>query len=182
MHRAWVVVGLAACSGATDPGVQAFVAGEGDVFTAIVGDSSAAMAYRCDGDPASATVSHWFTGGVDEDGGFVLTGPAGTVEGAFGDGSVELTVDGAAVAAEPVDPAADDVGLFRAEGEVDGEPFVAGWILDPSGEQRGAIGLSTSGTLFGVVGVERAADGVLLEVSGVEVEVDVFNVASTFGT
>jgi hypothetical protein len=180
--RIALTVGLAACAEETQ-GARAFVAADGDTFVAVVGDDASALAYVCDGAGDGASVSAWFSGAVDGDD-FSLTGPAGTVAGTFGDTAIGevLRTDLAPLAftARSVPPDADDQGLFRAEGEVDGAPFVAGWILAPSGAQRGAVGLSTSSDLFGVVALPPGAEEVTLVIDGAAVDTDVFNAAAQF--
>lgn len=176
---------LVACGGGGGaPGdtPRAFVAGDGATFGAVVTDGITALAYRCDGDAAGASHASWFSGDAAE-GDFTLSGKTDELTVELGEAEATLTLsDGTSVVAEEVDPDAEDEGLFRAEGEADGGPFVVGWILAPGGDQRGAIGLSTSGVLFGVVPLEPGERQTTVSVEGKDVSVAVANAVTLLGT
>ena len=107
-------------------------------------DERAFIAYLCDGD----TRSTWF---IDAASGDVVTlaSDDAEVELTFHPDHVdgELTLAGGAPRAFTAERATGDAGLYRAEATVDAADYVGGWIILNDLSQRGAITLSTDGSV-----------------------------------
>ncbi len=109
-------------------------------------DDGSVLAYVCDG----KTVAAWFKGNAAEHGGVTLTSAdgarlSGRIEGGTLAGTVAMPGDATPreFRAGVVDPPA---GLYRARGQVRGEPAVGGWVVLADGRQRGAVRTSTGFT------------------------------------
>ena len=183
--RALALLTAAACAPA-DPGPRAFVSG-GDVYVGVAGNTDRVKVYACDGDPDGAGVAVWFEGEVEDEAfslessrGALLNGTFDGVDGVSG--TIELP-DGGTIDfdGEPAPLDATDRGLFWANGTTaDDEPFFAGWILLSADDQRGAIGLSTSGTLFGVQPLPVGSEAMSLAVGAETIDVTVTNAVDAF--
>ena len=129
----------AASFAAAVDGSQAFVG-------AVVGESDRrVLAYVCDG----KSIASWFTGEAGDDGNLDLTSADGTrltgrVDGDSLTGSVVLP--GGASHRFSAPAVTTPAVLYRAKGQVRGEPAVGGWIVLEDGSQRGAIRTSTGFT------------------------------------
>ncbi len=131
---------LAACGGAAEPLSGSFVGkvDGSDAFIAVVLHTDGAVtAYVCD----STTISEWFKGSVDgaslsltnADGARLSADlAAGSFDGTF------TTSEGISLNFS-VTEADQPAGLYRDEDTVDGVDLVAGWIVLPDGDQRGAV-------------------------------------------
>jgi hypothetical protein len=125
---------------ASDQPPQGLAAGrvEGsEAFIAFVAKDGELAAYVCDSD----TIAEWFRGPIEgntvelqSEGGASLTAElsADGVTGTF-------TPSGGEPLAFTASPAGEGAGLYRAEGTVEGEELLAGWIVLPDGEQRGSL-------------------------------------------
>lgn len=107
-----------------------------------------AVAYICDG----AKPGTWFTGNFDATSrsGVLKSAKGNTLEFSLGS-TPGGTVGGDAPGAFDLSAALPGAGLFRATYTVDGNPFVAGWIVGNDGrvvgsETGGKIGAETSQT------------------------------------
>ncbi len=148
---------LAGCGATATPpaalsGSFAGASANANLFVAVVAgtlkDSGkhGVVAYACDGE----TISQWFRGevtGITVD----LTAANGahlaaTITAGSATGTLTLA-DGTTVDFEA--PAATQpAGLYRAEATLDGEPFLGGWIVLPSGAQKGLGLKTTSGSVL----------------------------------
>lgn len=155
---------LTAC-GETEPttvedpaftGVRAFVSTGEDAYVGVAANGEAFSIYACSGTAdAPGEVHLWFGGDIGEGDAFTADHESGaTLEGEFdgGDGVTgTITLPGGATIpldGFPVDPDADDQGLFRGEGtDADGEAVVAGWVLASADDQRGSLLFVPDGTL-----------------------------------
>lgn len=170
--------------GPADPGPRAFVA-RGEVFVGVVADGAGARVYACDGDGAAPTVSAWFEGDVADEAFALARDDGATVEGTFdGVDGVEGTVttaDGRAIpfAGDPVPVDATDQGLFWSPGTATDGDVVAGWIVWGPDDQRGGLGLSTSGTLFAVPPFPGLG-ATQVDAGGEAVDLDVVNAIGPF--
>lgn len=119
----------------------------GDAFIAIVNDGTRVTAYVCDGRPEQvASVGAWLNG-ASQSSGVTLSGDGVTLQATFGTtatGTVGIR-DGTSNTFTAT-AVSGTSGLFRAEGTaLSGQTYVAGWILLPTGEQRGNVQLSDPG-------------------------------------
>ncbi len=119
---------------------------DSDAFIAIVANNEGrVLAYLCD----SQTIAEWFRGEVAEAGIIDLQTESGAglwaqFVGEEAWGAVTVGGETLSFTAERV-PEGSEAGLYRAEGTKDGAEYVGGWIVLPSGEQRGALKI-TDGT------------------------------------
>lgn len=109
-----------------------------DIFVAIVTTGSKTIAYVCDG----IEVAEWFRGSMNEYGwleliskkGWELTASMGTASAI---GSLTIKDN------QPIFFTARLVegiaGLYRAENTMENTKYLGGWIVNSSGEQRGAV-------------------------------------------
>lgn len=111
-----------------------------DAFVAIVSNGDEAVAFVCDG----AEIVAWLRGAV-EDGSLALESSSSTGQntylleaqlGASAEGSLTLNGQPLSFTAEPAE---DEAGLYRAGETLDGVTLIGGWIVNNSGEQRGAV-------------------------------------------
>lgn len=115
-----------------------------DAFVAIVSDGEEVLAFVCDGEALVV----WLRGAV-ENGSLVLNSPASAAQsylfeaqlGANAEGSLFMNGERLPFTAETAE---GEAGLYRAEETLDGVDLVGGWIVDNSGEQRGAVVGGTS--------------------------------------
>ena len=143
-----VLAGVAGCSEAAAP--ESFVGTtgrNGELAVAIVVDSGGGvLAYACDG----ASEDHWFEVSATE-----VEGQR-TVELESADGATlvatvtEVGAEGTLEAEGVVydlalDPVRDiDAGLYRSEGQVGGEAFLTGWVVQNDGSQVGVTRIGTT--------------------------------------
>jgi hypothetical protein len=109
-------------------------------------DEDKVLAYVCDG----KSLGTWFTGAPDEDGTLTLTAAdgarlTGRIAGGQLSGTVTLPGDAAPHPFKASSVSAP-AGLYRAKGEVRGQPAVGGWIVLADGSQRGGIRTSSGFT------------------------------------
>lgn len=131
---------VAACGSQTASAPRSFTGRieNSRAFIGVTTQENRVAAYLCDGE----TVAEWFRGELAPDGTLDLTSAAGaqlraSLDGSSVEGMVTLT-DGQTLAFTAV-AAAGQAGLYRDEVEGEGVPYVAGWIVLPDGEQRGAL-------------------------------------------
>lgn len=108
-----------------------------NALLALTTSEGKADAYLCD----SQALADWFRGAV-YNGAFAATAKDGaqlqaTVAPAGVDGT--LTLPGGQPLAFHLVPATGDAGLYVAQQQINGTPYVGGWILLPDGEQRGSV-------------------------------------------
>ena len=114
-----------------------------DLFVAVVTDGDRVTAFACDGkgDLSVLWVWGWFDGTVEE-GRTGLVSTNGLLlqlePGEDGWTGVLVTRDNERLAFE-LEPATEDAGLYRYQGEWEGARVLAGWVFLNSGEWRGAI-------------------------------------------
>lgn len=150
---ALVAVALAGCG--NDGNGSAPSAARGASFAGPVGGTDAlvglmvnpgdrrVMAYVCDGKAVGA----WFSGVAEPDGAVDLTSRDGArlrgrIAGDELTGTVALSPGG------PVHPfeapaITAPAGLYRARGEVGGQPALGGWVVLADGRQKGGVRTST---------------------------------------
>lgn len=150
-----LTLGLAACGGGSDPAppepptaesvqIAAPIAfnettfagktSDANVFAAVVTHAAGVEAYFCDG-----TRDFWFRG-LASDSTIEMSDASGaklSVDIARDIVAGQLTVDGVVTPFEL--PKSTPEALFRADTQVGGQRVLAGWIVLPSGEQRGVI-------------------------------------------
>ena len=120
----------------------------GDAFVGAVvnRDEDAVLAYVCDGKAVAA----WFKGKLEDGGGVALTSADGArLTGRIDGGTLAGTVvlpGGASPLAFSAGSVESPAGLYRARGQVRGEPAVGGWIVLADGRQRGGIRTTTGFT------------------------------------
>jgi len=134
---------LAACGGGSKAVNGSFVGkvDGSDAFIAVILHTNGAVtAYVCD----SADISEWFKGSVTgssldltSKGGAHLTADlaADSFNGIF----TPSRANGASSLTFNVKAADQPAGLYRGENTVDAVDLVAGWIVLPDGDQRGAV-------------------------------------------
>jgi serine/threonine-protein kinase len=131
---------LAACGGAAQPISGSFVGkvDGSDAFIAIVLHTNGEVtAYVCD----SAIISEWFKGSVTGSS-LDLTNASGarlTADLAADSFNGTFTLAGGSALNFSVTEEDQPAGLYRGEDTVDGVDLVAGWIVLPDGDQRGAV-------------------------------------------
>jgi hypothetical protein len=146
------VVGLAACGGSGEKkeAAASFASAvEGsDAFVGVVVDQTEdrVLAYLCDG----KSTGTWFSGAPGEDGTLALTATDGArLTGRIAGGALSGTVT---LAGDPsphpfnAKSVSAPAGLYRARGEVRGQPAVGGWIVLADGSQRGGVRTSSGFT------------------------------------
>lgn len=108
---------------------QAFIA-------VILSSDQKVMAYTCD----SADLAQWFTGKL-ENGGFKITLPNGrTLEGKLEGNAVigSLGLEGKSFSFKSI-ASSGTAGLYRYAGDIEGNRYLGGWIVDQEGQQRGSV-------------------------------------------
>ncbi|MEW6240015.1 MAG: hypothetical protein ACOYZ8_15810 [Chloroflexota bacterium] len=131
---------LTACGGAAEPVSGSFVGkvNGSDAFIAVVLHTNGAVtAYVCD----SVSISEWFKGNVDG-ASLDLTNASGarlTADLAPDSFTGTFTASDDSPLSFSVQQEDEPYGLYRDEDTVDGVDLVAGWIVLPNGEQRGAV-------------------------------------------
>lgn len=115
-----------------------------NAFAAVVAGGGRIVAYVCDGD---AGIGEWFSGEVDDRGGFALESASGaTLKGREDDDMVSGDLDlGEGVSHRfELERAQPGAGLYRVEdAAADRDEVRAGWIVDNDGEQRGSLRIGT---------------------------------------
>lgn len=111
-----------------------------NAFAAVVSDGRQVMAYVCD----SNQVGQWFRADLTGDDVTAFNAEGWTLtlrlDAASVTGSV-VTPDGESVALDlPASP--DQTPLYRAREELEQGTLLAGWVVLPTGEQRGAVNLT----------------------------------------
>jgi len=131
---------LTACGGVAEPVSGSFVGkvDGSDAFIAIILHTDGTVtAYVCD----SASISAWFKGSVDGSS-LDLTNASDarlTADLAPDSFTGTFTPSGNSPLTFSVTKADQPSGLYRGEDTVDGVDLVAGWIVLPNGDQRGAV-------------------------------------------
>jgi hypothetical protein len=134
---------LAACGGGTQTVSGSFVGkvDGSDAFIAITLHTNGEVtAYVCD----SATISAWFKGKADGST-LDLTNASGAhltadlAPDSFTGTFTPSGANGGSALTFSVQQAGEPAGLYRADATLDGVAYVGGWIVLPSGEERGAI-------------------------------------------
>lgn len=131
---------LAACGGGTQTVSGSFVGkvDGSDAFIAVVLHTDGTVtAYVCD----SVSISEWFMGNVDGSS-LDLTNASGarlTADLAPDSFTGTFTGSDGSPLSFSVQQEDEPYGLYRGEDTVDGVDLVAGWIVLPDGEQRGAV-------------------------------------------
>lgn len=142
------------------PGKYAGSVGGSRTFIGIAADGERAAALVTDG-TESVSVYAWFAGDV-EDGGFTATTNNIVLRARLGNDAASGTLtmpDGRELnfVAPRVHGGA---GAYRAESSTTGQPYTAGWIVLPSGEQRAAAGYGDgSGRVVTVLPMDFGSDG-----------------------
>ncbi|MCY1059672.1 hypothetical protein [Nannocystis sp. SCPEA4] len=158
-----VLLTSSACNTTTGDAEGIFVGRADDVLIAVVAADDLVTVFACDGSYDYLGVHAWFHGRLD--------GGAGTLTNADG-AAVDLALDGDQFSAElrgdsvtngPYEftgatVKGDQAGLFW--GQADG--WVGGWIIDESGEQRGAA-LKPSTDDASLVAIDPSRPEVVLE-------------------
>jgi hypothetical protein len=125
--------------------VRSAVGADGDTFVSLVFDGTDVLAYVCDGTESAATTARWLSGPL-VDGGFELDDGDLSLTGAVDDAGVDTTLTSAGADRELfASEVTSDAGLFAGVGEDAGAELFAGWIVAPSGEQRGAALVTAGG-------------------------------------
>lgn len=136
--------------------------GHATARVAVVVKDGEFVAYVCSREEEfNAANSGWFRGKVTAAGIDAAADDKRTLKGKLGDKSATLTVGGgkAELTAELALVAADAVaGLYRDEAEVDGQLYVAGWIIDEKGEVAGSVRGKTVATPKAVPAVATPKD------------------------
>jgi hypothetical protein len=136
-----IVLSLAGCAGDGTPtaGTVTTYVGElagTDALIAVAESVDQVVAYACD----SKDIVWWFTGPVDNGGGFHLTGRSGAkLAGARSGDHLALTLtapDGRTHTATAT-PATGDTGLYWLGKTVDGIHYSGAWVLKSATVQRG---------------------------------------------
>jgi len=107
---------------------------------AVVVEGNEVLAYACSADEQfNTTSSRWFRGAA-ADGKLQAANDGVELEAGIGEGAVTGTLTGPDMKALKFQatPAGENGGLFRAEGKVDEEEHVAGWIADGRGTVVGS--------------------------------------------
>ncbi|MCI0397049.1 MAG: hypothetical protein L0322_19195 [Chloroflexi bacterium] len=135
-----LALGLASCAG----GAAEFPAGSfvgrvdgSELFVAITTDEEGnVLAYACDNQADS-----WFRGTVAGDTIDLTSQDGARLQATLGEetASGTFTPAGGQPLTFNATPATGNAGLYRAEGQADGDDHVAGWIVLANGEQRGVI-------------------------------------------
>lgn len=108
-------------------------------FVAVVTTQDKAIAYICDGE----VLAEWFRADLQAGGlfearsttkksGITAQVNAGSVVGA-------ITLESGKVIQFRAAPADGTAGLYRSDDNINNERFLGGWVVLPSGEQRGAV-------------------------------------------
>jgi hypothetical protein len=107
-----------------------------DALVAVAESGTQVVAYACD----SKNIAWWFTGPVDSDQRFDLTGHSGAeLAGSPTNNGLTLTLtapDGSTHTATAT-PATGDAGLYFTDKVIDGIHYTGGWILKSARVQRG---------------------------------------------
>jgi hypothetical protein len=115
-----------------------------DIFVGVAVVGGDVIAYACDGTDLGVSVREWFRGTVGDGEGIIeLSSPTGallTLDFRGGAPGGQLMSAAGVPVYFSTEPAVGEAGIYRAEGTADGEPFVAGWIVQNTGEVRGAFG------------------------------------------
>lgn len=139
-----------ACGGQAAQTVSGSFVGEvagSNAFVAVVAHTNGEVqAYVCDGESIAA----WFQGNAANSAAeltnangdtLVVKLDAQTAQGTF-------TPAGGTALAFKAEAANAPAGLYRAEATEEGKNYVGGWIVLPSGEERGGFGLLGSSALL----------------------------------
>ncbi|MBI5823043.1 MAG: hypothetical protein HZB18_03380 [Chloroflexi bacterium] len=134
---------LTACGGAAKPVSGSFVGkvdGSDAFISVVLHTDGSVTAYVCD----SVAISEWFKGNAD-DSSLDLTNASGArltadlAAGSFNGTFTPSGANGSSPLTFSVNAADQPAGLYRGEDTVDGVDLVAGWIVLPDGDQRGAV-------------------------------------------
>lgn len=136
--------------------------GHATARVAVVVQDGEFVAYVCSRDEEfNAANAGWFRGKVTAAGINVSNPDDWTIKGKVEEksasltiacGKTQMTADAALVAADAV------AGLYRDEAEVDGQVYVAGWIIDEKGEVAGSVRGKTVATPKAVPAVATPKD------------------------
>jgi hypothetical protein len=133
---------ISGCQAKT-PKVQSFVGqiSGSDIFVGVVDNNGSLTAYVCDGTEATVNKSEWFKGSVSNNtfnlpsaNGASLTGDIKT-DGITGN----LTEANGQPISFTLGLSTGDAGVYRAELTNGNGSYIGGWIVLPSGEQRGSV-------------------------------------------
>lgn len=131
---------LSACAGSTEK-ISGSFAGKvdgSDAFISIVVHTNGEVtAYVCD----SVTISEWFSGSADGSSLDLTNGNGAHLSADLSADSVQgtFTPAGGSALTFTTSAVTHPAGLYRGEDTVDGVDLVAGWIVLPDGDQRGAV-------------------------------------------
>ncbi|HET9494271.1 MAG TPA: hypothetical protein VFR15_08580 [Chloroflexia bacterium] len=157
----------------TEPGPAKYAGSLGGTrtFLGIAAAGERAAALLTDG-TESVSLFVWFAGGV-EDGAFTATANNISLSARLGTGAASGTVlmpDGRTLN-YVVPRVRGGAGPYRAESNATGQPYTAGWIVLPDGEQRAAAayGTDASGRVVTILPLDFGPDGrpTVVDVPGV---------------
>jgi len=115
--------------------------GNSEAFIGIAQNGTQVTAYVCDGFKNTVSVAQWFKGSITADS-FEASAAGGfRLEATFNQESFSgsVTLKGGQMVSFTASKVAFPAGLFRAEFATTTAQYVAGWIVLPTGEQRGAV-------------------------------------------